>query len=579
MKIIISSVFVLVFATLCYAQNAETPDWAKKLIIYEISTKNFTSPKGYGTGTFASATEKVRYLAELGITGVWLAGHNLADDDHFYGIWTQYATIRPDSIDPTLGTRTDLRKFVDECHKNGIKVFLDIITHGVMSNSPLIKEHPEWFKGGSWGMTDYDWQGKHADLDKWWVDTHVKFVRDCNIDGFRLDVDIYRPDLWHDIKNRCTANGSPITVFLEGAHANNRACDFFQRMTTISDQRVGLDSVQSIIFNAARFFKEPIYLVNIYFHDGSSASGTSEGIGRLKIKTVFRPKFIQDYSNVKENDYIDLYIENIDSTKRITYMTITSNGTSWQLGSPTQNWTRLRFGSSMHLYLEPVEQETALRSVQLSSHDDGWESFPKQSNPYVAEGSRCTFGYSFLFTPAIPLFMSGEEFNAQFVPNPKLTPDLYGKEAAGQGKWLYGAIIDWNQLQNKEQKAMLDDVKKMIAIRKQESDIFCADWNNKEANIQAIEYTANSEIPVPFLLSNNKKIIVVAGNNTSKNVECTLKLNLQQEGLNAQQTYTIVDLWNNKTMKVKGENLQNYTFTINKDKTAGGGIIVFKIVK
>ena len=67
-------------------------------------------------------------------------------------------------------------------------------------------------------------------------------------------------------------------------------------------------------------------------------------------------------------------------------------------------------------------------SVQLSSHDDGWEGFPVNDNPYVAEGSRFLFGYSCLFTPSIPIFFSGEEFNAQYKPLPNLAPDLFGKK-------------------------------------------------------------------------------------------------------------------------------------------------------
>ena len=158
MKCLVSLLCVMTFCK-ALGQTVLEPEWINDLIIYEISTKNFTSPNGAGSGTFQSAQEKVPYLADLGITGVWLSGHNWADDKHFYNIWTQYATIRPDSIDPSLGTRDELKALIDEFHKHDIKVFLDIITHGVMEYSPLIEEHPEWFEGGSWGMVDYDWSG------------------------------------------------------------------------------------------------------------------------------------------------------------------------------------------------------------------------------------------------------------------------------------------------------------------------------------------------------------------------------------------------------------------------------------
>ena len=77
--------------------------------------------------------------------------------------------IEPDKLDPSLGTEEQFRGLIAEAHRRGIKVFLDVITHGLMGNSSVIKEHPDWFQGGSWGMTDFDWNGGHTDLDDWWV--------------------------------------------------------------------------------------------------------------------------------------------------------------------------------------------------------------------------------------------------------------------------------------------------------------------------------------------------------------------------------------------------------------------------
>ncbi len=59
-----------------------TPSWARDLIIYEIATKGFTSPKGPESGTFNSLKDRLAYLEELGITGIWLTGHSLADAHH-----------------------------------------------------------------------------------------------------------------------------------------------------------------------------------------------------------------------------------------------------------------------------------------------------------------------------------------------------------------------------------------------------------------------------------------------------------------------------------------------------------------
>jgi hypothetical protein len=175
--------------------------------------------------------------------------------------------------------------------------------------------------------------------------------------------------------------------------------------------------------------------------------------------------------------------------------------------------------------------------------------------------------------------MSGEEFDAGFIPNPKLTPDLYGKETPGQGKWLYGAIIDWNQPNQKEHRDMLDDVKKMIAIRHQENDVFHAYMNNDLPDIFSLEYHSSDLLPVPFAIQNDKKIIIVAGNNTGRDANCVLNLSLKETGLMSEKSYKVTDLWNKKTSLMKGKELENLPIHIRRDKTPGGGIAVLKIEK
>src|ERR1039458_8864390 len=56
-----------------------SPVWMKDLIIYEVATKGFTSPRGAESGTFNSLRSRLTYLQDLGITGIWLTGHSLCD--------------------------------------------------------------------------------------------------------------------------------------------------------------------------------------------------------------------------------------------------------------------------------------------------------------------------------------------------------------------------------------------------------------------------------------------------------------------------------------------------------------------
>ncbi len=583
-------ILLLAFPSMAKSQGIESPEWTKDLIVYEISTKNFTSPNGPGTGTFQSTQKKVPYLAELGINGVWLTGHNWADDKHFYGLWTQYATIRPDSIDSSLGTKNDLKLMVDEFHKYDIKVFLDVVTHGVMNYSPLITENPKWFKSGSWGMTDYDWHGNHKDLDEWWVKTHVDYVLQQGIDGYRLDVSIYRPDLWYEIKRQCAEAGHPIVIFLEFERPSNNVCDFYQRSRKLSEQTHGIDTILPAYANVALGFKKKYentsdYSIKVFYEDGSFDEGSSLRRGQLAVKIKNEPAvtMVSDVTFLENPDnVINLLISNIDTTKKITKLRIHSDPKDgyhkWNLSS-NELKARQEHGDTLSLLLKPPAPQLQYYSVQLSAHDDGWDGFPSDRNPYVAEGSRCLFGYNCLFSPAIPLFMSGEEFNAGFSANPKLTPELFGKGEEGKGTWLYGAVIDWAELDEDEHRSMFNDVKKMISIRKSESDLLRSYSNDTLPDIFGLDYIAKIDLPVPFAIQNEHKIIIVIGNNTETDVKLTVKVPLKKVSINPDRTYVIQDLWNDKKWEIPGKELENFQINVTRDKVSSGGLAIFKITK
>ena len=112
---------------------------------------------GDGSGTFASMAKRLPYLQELGVNTIWLAGYCQATD-HFYGVWSVYATNRPDVLDADLGDEVAFKALLDEAHAHGIKILLDVISHGVLDASSLVSEHPEWFSSRSWGMTDYNYE-------------------------------------------------------------------------------------------------------------------------------------------------------------------------------------------------------------------------------------------------------------------------------------------------------------------------------------------------------------------------------------------------------------------------------------
>ncbi|MCG3772667.1 MAG: Intracellular maltogenic amylase [Nitrosomonadaceae bacterium] len=491
--------------------------WIKDLIIYEIATRGFTSPDGPETGTFRSLQAKLPYLQELGINGIWLTGHSLSDPNHFYNIWNQYACIDPGKIDPSLGTEQDFKDLIADAHNRGIRVFLDVVTHGVMDDSPLIAQHPDWFKGRSWGMTDFDFDAHNEELDQWWVDIWTRYVVEFGVDGFRLDLGLRRVDLWQRIRENAAAVGRPIFLLSE---------------TEYDD--------------AVKWLK-------------------ASGLGKLPT----RPEYLALIDAAQRDRYTLLNPEHKIETEPL-----------YDYGRANK-WTVAHWNEWLGRVLgEPNpygKSEWMWSTSQLSCHDDGWEDFSGE-NPYVAQGSRFIFGYGALLSGMIPIFMAGEEFNAPYRPLPTLSPNLFGGENPGKGTWLYGGWLQWDALNQPENHAMFEDVKKLIAIRKQEADILAAVPNVHTKNMRRIPYQSEQACPTPYVRWNQEKAIVIVGN-VSVDADLTIMLNVPIDdlGLGEHAQYDVVDLWTGETAQKSKDELVKLSVKVVRDKTPGGGIRVLKI--
>jgi hypothetical protein len=498
-------------------EYVRSPAWVRDLIVYEIATKSFTSPQGPGSGTFNSLREKLPYLGDLGITGIWLTGHSLADPTHFYNIWTQYACIEPDVIDPTLGSEQDFKELIAAAHEHGIRVFLDVIEHGVMEGSPLVQRKPHWFRGKSWGMVDYDFDLHDPELDQWWVDLWTRYVVEFGVDGFRIDLGMRRVDLWLQVRE-----------------------------------------------NAARAGREIIFINELNYQGGLEFSQQSE-LTRIPPREEF----------LKAIDFVQRDAPTLLSPHRKRADEI--NG---QHGY-ANTWGKAEWDAWLHsITHRSTNGEVppfAYSSGQISSHDNGWEGF-EFDNPYVAQGSRFIFGYGSLFSGLVPIWVSGEEFDAPFVPLAGLSPYLFGGEEPGKGKWLYGGVVQWDALVQPAHRALFDDVKRLIAIRKREADVLGAVPSYGDPHLVPLEYQADVALPQPYARWASGKTVIVVGNpDTSRDVTVRVMLPLERLGLAGHARYRMTNLWTDDRWEASAEDVQQLTLQIKRDKVPGGGLALLKI--
>ncbi|MFC4100481.1 alpha-amylase family glycosyl hydrolase [Paenibacillus xanthanilyticus] len=102
-------------------------------VYYEIFVRSFYDTNGDGIGDLNGVTQKLDYLKDLGVEGIWLMPINSSPSYHGYDVTDYY------SVNPEYGTMDDLKNMLDEAHERGIKVIMDLVVNHTS------KEHP-WFK-------------------------------------------------------------------------------------------------------------------------------------------------------------------------------------------------------------------------------------------------------------------------------------------------------------------------------------------------------------------------------------------------------------------------------------------------
>jgi trehalose synthase len=114
---------------------ADTADlWWRNAIVYCLDVETFMDGDGDGDGDFAGLTERVDYLAGIGVTVIWLMPfYPTPNRDDGYDISDYYA------IDPRLGSFGDFTEFMRTATDRGIRVIVDLVV-----NHTSI-EHP-WFQ-------------------------------------------------------------------------------------------------------------------------------------------------------------------------------------------------------------------------------------------------------------------------------------------------------------------------------------------------------------------------------------------------------------------------------------------------
>jgi alpha-glucosidase len=199
-----------------------THDWWRGAVIYQIYPRSFLDTDGDGVGDLPGITERLDYVASLGVDGVWVSPFFKSPMADFgYDI----ADYR--DVDPLFGTLDDFDRLVKKAHALGLKVMIDqvlshtSIEHAWFNESRQSRDNPkaDWYvwadarEDGSppnnwlsiFGGVAWHWEPRrrqyylhnflasqpdlnfhNAEVREATLD-NLRFWLDRGVDGFRLD--------------------------------------------------------------------------------------------------------------------------------------------------------------------------------------------------------------------------------------------------------------------------------------------------------------------------------------------------------------------------------------------------------
>lgn len=206
------------------------PDWVRDTVWYQIMPDRFarssdapSDPKFRRWGDFSDPhfgdlyggnlrgiRERLPYLRQLGVSGIYLTPIFLSNSNHKYNTFDYY------KVDPDFGTEQDLRELVQSAHDLGMRIMLDAVFNHCGTEFFAWKDvcekgrdsqYFDWFfiNCDDFVKDDFSvadgrfytfsfWAGmpklntNNPEVQRYFTDLCVHWVGDLDIDGIRFDV-------------------------------------------------------------------------------------------------------------------------------------------------------------------------------------------------------------------------------------------------------------------------------------------------------------------------------------------------------------------------------------------------------
>ena len=201
----------------------EVPDWAANKVVYQIFPARFAAsqpvdkklwykapitPMDDLHGDFRGIIDHLDHIQDLGIDVIYMTPSFKSNSCH------KYDTIDYYEIDPSFGTKEELKELVQKAHDRGMKVVMDAVFNHTGKEFFAFKDilekgekskYLDWYYidelplKGKWGEIPnflcFGYYGgmpklnlKNPEVEKYITDIACYWIRECDIDGWRLDV-------------------------------------------------------------------------------------------------------------------------------------------------------------------------------------------------------------------------------------------------------------------------------------------------------------------------------------------------------------------------------------------------------
>lgn len=169
----------------------EKPD-VEDLVIYELLVRDFTEER-----TYNAVTERLDYLDSLGINAIELMPVMEYEGNISWGYNPSYKF----AVDKFYGTEDDLKTLIDEAHKRGMAIILDMVLNHHFGRSPLVQmeasgafgpptEENVWFNVNPTHDFNVGFDFNHeSQYTQDYVDRVVTYwIEEYKVDGYRFDL-------------------------------------------------------------------------------------------------------------------------------------------------------------------------------------------------------------------------------------------------------------------------------------------------------------------------------------------------------------------------------------------------------